>query len=29
MSKNRTYADEAKSIMNKYKVRLGEKFDKG
>ena len=25
----RTYADKAKSIMNKYKRRLGENFDKG
>lgn len=25
----RSYADEAKTIMNKYKLRLGEKFDKG
>ena len=29
MAKKRTYAQEAKSIMNKYKIRLGEKFDKG
>jgi len=25
----RTYAQEAKTIMNKYKLRLGDKFDKG
>ena len=25
----RSYADEAKAIMNRYKLRLGEKFDKG
>jgi hypothetical protein len=29
MGKEQTYADEAKAIMNKYKLRLGEKFDKG
>lgn len=29
MKKKQTYADQAKSIMNKYKLRLGEKFDKG
>jgi hypothetical protein len=29
MAKKQTYADRAKSIMNKYKPRLGEKFDKG
>lgn len=30
MAKNKkTYAQEAKSIMNRYKLRLGEKFDKG
>ena len=29
MAKKKTYADEAKTIMNKYKPRLGEKFDKG
>ena len=29
MAKKQTYADKAKSIMNKYKPRLGEKFDKG
>jgi hypothetical protein len=27
--KKQTYADRAKAIMNKYKTRLGEKFDKG
>jgi hypothetical protein len=29
MAKKQTYADRAKAIMNKYKPRLGEKFDKG
>ena len=29
MAKKRTYAQEAKAIMNKYKMRLGDKFDKG
>jgi hypothetical protein len=29
MAKEKTYAAEAKAIMNKYKLRLGEKFDKG
>ena len=29
MAKKRTFADEAKTIMNKYKTRLGDKFDKG
>ena len=29
MAKKRTYADEAKTIMSKYKTRLGDKFDKG
>lgn len=29
MAKQKTYADRAKQIMNKYKPRLGEKFDKG
>ena len=29
MAKKQTYAGRAKSIMNKYKPRLGEKFDKG
>jgi hypothetical protein len=30
MAKNKkTYADEARAIMNRYKLRLGEKFDKG
>lgn len=29
MAKKQTYATRAKSIMNKYKPRLGEKFDKG
>jgi hypothetical protein len=29
MAKQRTYAQQAKSIMNKYKLRLGDKFDKG
>jgi ribosomal protein S17E len=24
----KTYAQEAKAIMNKYKLRLGDKFDK-
>lgn len=28
-TKKRTYADEARAIMNKYKLRLGDKFDKG
>jgi len=27
--KKKTFASEAKTIMNKYKTRLGEKFDKG
>jgi hypothetical protein len=27
-TKKKTYAEEAKSIMNKYKLRLGENFDK-
>jgi hypothetical protein len=26
---SKTYADEAKSIMNRYKIRLGDKFDRG
>ena len=29
MAKKKTFADEAKTIMNKYKPRLGDKFDKG
>jgi len=29
MAKKQTYAQKAKAIMNKYKPRLGEKFDKG
>lgn len=29
MAKKKTYAQEAKSIMNRYKLRLGENFDKG
>jgi len=29
MAKKKSFADEAKTIMNKYKPRLGEKFDKG
>lgn len=29
MAKKQTYADRAKSIMNEYKLRLGDKFDKG
>jgi len=29
MAKKQTYANRAKGIMNKYKTRLGEKFDKG
>jgi hypothetical protein len=29
MAKKQSFADQAKGIMNKYKVRLGEKFDKG
>jgi hypothetical protein len=29
MAKERTYAQQAKTIMNKYKLRLGDKFDKG
>lgn len=28
MAKKKTYAQEAKSIMNRYKLRLGENFDK-
>ncbi len=27
-AKGKTYAQEAKAIMNKYKLRLGDKFDK-
>jgi hypothetical protein len=29
MAKEKTYAEEAKAIMNKYKLRLGDNFDKG
>ena len=29
MAKKKTFADEAKAITNKYKLRLGDKFDKG
>ena len=29
MAKKRTFAQEAKKITNKYKLRLGDKFDKG